>query len=187
MSVDAIDGGGLRTSIQLIIKLNDLNDNVPKLLNNILNVNGLLHNITYTNQTLSASNSNMLVGFIEENSFKWIEPVRLHAVDRDIGKNGAVVYEIIDGDFLIDHFKINEKTHTISLIENMTLDFELLYKLHQEDTRFFSKSLPFLASPILNQDELDINLIVNVHDLGVPELSSKIFIKIVVKVGLFLV
>ena len=177
MSVDAMDGGGLRTSIQLIIKLNDLNDNAPKLLNNIMNANGLL------NSTNNNNFSNFLVGYIEENSLKWHEPIHLQAVDRDIGKNGAIIYEIVDGDFLVDHFKINEKTNMISLRDNLTLDFELLYKLHQEDTRFFSKSLPQLSSLTLNSDEMDINLIINVHDMGLPELSSKIFAKIIVKVS----
>ena len=137
MSVDAIDGGGLRTSIQLIIKLNDMNDNAPKILNNINNANGVLNSTNNNNNF-----SNVIVGFIEENSLKWLEPIHLQAVDRDIGKNGAIIYEIVDGDFLVDHFKIQEKTNMIGLQENVTLDFELLYKLHQEDTRFFSKSLP---------------------------------------------
>ena len=182
MSIDAIDGGGLRTSIQLIIKLNDVNDNVPKLLNSIQNANAFSNSTSNSNNTLGARD-NILVGFIEENSFKWLEPVRLQAVDQDIGRNGAIVYEIVDGDFLVDHFFINEQTNTISLKENMTLDFELLYRLHQEDRRFLAKSLPFLTNLVLNPDESDINLVINAHDLGVPQLSSKIIVKIVVKVN----
>jgi len=39
-----------------------------------------------------------LVGLIEENSFKWTEPIRLQAVDRDYLRNGQVIYEIVDGE-----------------------------------------------------------------------------------------
>ena len=34
MSVDAIDGGGLRKSVQVVIKLRDLNDNAPRFISN---------------------------------------------------------------------------------------------------------------------------------------------------------
>ena len=36
MSVVAVDGGGLRKSVQVVIKLRDVNDNVPKFISNSL-------------------------------------------------------------------------------------------------------------------------------------------------------
>lgn len=105
ISVDAIDSGGLRTSVQIIIKLNDLNDNAPLFLNNLFSLK-ILKNTT-SNKIL---NNNLLVGFIEENSAKWLEPIKLQALDRDIGINSAIVYEIIGGDYLTDYFTIDNKT-----------------------------------------------------------------------------
>ena len=56
MSVDAVDGGGLRTSAKVIVKLEDENDNVPKFL---------------------FPNNNVFTGRIEENSVKWLEKIEL--------------------------------------------------------------------------------------------------------------
>jgi cadherin 23 len=174
MSIDAIDGGGQRTSVQIIIKLNDLNDNAPQFLNNLFSLNG------FTN-TSNISN-NIIVGFIEENSVKWIEPIRLQAVDRDNGLNGEIIYEIIDGDYMKDFFKIDEITNCIALKENMTIDFEELYKMHQQSN--YSSSFPLhkqVNDLIMNTGEIDLNLVINAHDLGFPSLNSKIIAKIIVK------
>ena len=51
-------------------------------------------------------NTDLLVGFIEENSAKWLEPIKLQAFDRDIGLNSVIVYEIVGSDYLVDYFKI---------------------------------------------------------------------------------
>ena len=174
MSVDAIDSAGLRTSVQIIIKLNDLNDNAPQFLNNLFSLNG------FTNAT-NISN-NIIVGFIEENSAKWLEPIRLQAVDRDNGFNGEVIYEIIDGDFMKDFFKIDEMTNFIALKENMTLDFEELYRMRQQNNNSNSLLLPKQVNDlIMNTGEVDLNLIISAHDLGFPSLHSKIIAKIIVK------
>lgn len=174
MSIDAIDGGGQRSSVQIIIKLNDLNDNAPQFLNNLFSLNG------FTNAT-NISN-NIIVGFIEENSAKWLEPIRLQAVDRDNGLNGEVIYEIIDGDFMKDFFKIDEMTNFIALKENMTLDFEELYRMRQQNNNSNSLLLPRQVNDlIMNTGEVDLNLIISAHDLGFPSLHSKIIAKIIVK------
>jgi len=178
MSVDAVDGGGLRTSIQIIVKLNDLNDNAPQFLNNLISLNGLSNS---TNTT----NNNILIGFIEENSSKWIEPIRLQAVDRDIGLNGIVAYDIIDGDYMMNYFKIDRNTNSIVLKENVTLDFEELYKLHHNNksSKPISKAKSYLSNLLLNPGEIDLNLVINAYDLGEPSLSTKIIVKIIVKVS----
>ncbi len=36
---------------------------------------------------------------------------------------------------------------------------------------------------MLNSDEMDINLIINVHNMGEPKLSTKVFAKIIVEVS----
>ena len=110
MSVDAIDGGGLRTSVQIIIKLNDMNDNVPQFLNNLFNMNSFINNTNISN--------NIIFGYIEENSAKWLEPIRLQAVDRDIGLNGEVIYEILNADFMQEYFRIDEVSNYISANRN---------------------------------------------------------------------
>ena len=81
MSVDAIDSAGLRTSVQIIIKLNDLNDNAPQFLNNLFSLNIQKNNSNINNKKIA---NNILVGYIEENSAKWLESIKLQAVDRDI-------------------------------------------------------------------------------------------------------
>jgi hypothetical protein len=178
MSVDAVDGGGLRTSIQIIIKLNDLNDNAPQFLNNLISLNGLSNS---TNTT----NNNILIGFIEENSSKWIEPIRLQAVDRDIGLNGIVAYDIVDGDYMMDYFKIDRNTNSVVLKENMTIDFEELYMLihNNKSSKPISKAKSSLSNLLLNPGEIDLNLVINAYDLGEPSLNTKIIVKIIVKVN----
>ena len=178
MSVDAVDGGGLRTSIQIIIKLNDLNDNAPQFLNNLISLNGLSNS---TNTT----NNNILIGFIEENSSKWIEPIRLQAVDRDIGLNGIMAYDIVDGDYMMDYFKIDRNTNSVVLKENMTIDFEELYMLihNNKSSKPISKAKSSLSNLLLNPGEIDLNLVINAYDLGEPSLNTKIIVKIIVKVN----
>ena len=178
MSVDAVDGGGLRTSIQIIIKLNDLNDNAPQFLNNLISLNGLSNS---TNTT----NNNILIGFIEENSSKWIEPIRLQAVDRDIGLNAIVAYDIVDGDYMMDYFKIDRNTNSVVLKENMTIDFEELYMLihNNKSSKPISKAKSSLSNLLLNPGEIDLNLVINAYDLGEPSLNTKIIVKIIVKVN----
>lgn len=183
ISVDAIDSGGLRTSVQVIIKLNDLNDNAPQFLNNMFSLN-LLKN----NSNNKIVNNNMLVGFIEENSAKWLESIKLQAVDRDIGLNSAIVYEIIGADYLADYFTIDNKTNTIVLKDDdKMLDFEELLEMHSMKTYLSTKSsiLNELSynKIVLNPGEIDINLVVVARDLGKPSLSSKIMAKIIVKVN----
>ncbi|CAF0900840.1 unnamed protein product [Brachionus calyciflorus] len=166
MSVEAIDGGGLRTSVQLIIKLNDLNDNAPQFTNNLKN---------------KIDSNNYLIAWIEENSSKWLEQVKIQAFDRDKGKNGMIEYEIIEGDCFKDYFTINNKTQKIELKDNLTLDFEQIFYYKQKNY-FHSKTMPNQYSNfVLNPGEIDINLIIQAKDLGTPSLSSNIIVKIVIK------
>lgn len=181
MSVDAIDGGGLRTSAQLIIKLNDLNDNYPQFTNNLFSLNGLSN----SNQKLNQNKSNILIGYIEENSAIWQESIKLQALDRDIGLNGVIEYEIIDGECFKEYFQIENKTNKIVLKKNLTLDFEEIYRIKQK-TNFEVNSITGPISNdihnlVLNPGEIDINLVVIARDLGVPSLSSRITAKIIVK------
>jgi hypothetical protein len=173
LSVEAIDGGGLRTSVQVIIKLNDLNDNRPQFFNNILDkMTGMQHNESNLN--------NILIGYIQENSQQWIQSIKLQASDRDTGPNGAIKYEIVDGDFFVDYFEIN--MNTIVLKANLTLDFEELYQLKQENKNKAERIVTSSSfSSLINSGEIDLNLIVRVKDQGSPSLSSDIIAKIIVK------
>jgi len=170
LSVEAIDGGGLRTSVQVIIKLNDVNDNRPQFFHNLLE-----------KMTDKESNSNsILIGYIQENTQQWIQPIRLQATDRDVGQNAAIKYEIVDGDFFVDYFDID--MNTIVLKANLTLDFEELYQLKQENKHQAERIAPSSSlSSIINQGEIDLNLLIRVKDQGSPSLSSDIVAKIIVK------
>lgn len=167
MNIEAIDGGGLRTSVQLIIKLNDVNDNSPEF------VHGMK---SKSNET------NFLVGWIDENSSKWLESVKVKALDRDIGKNGQVVYEIIEGDCFKEYFDINNNSQIIELKSNITLDFEQIYYYKQKNNLQLKSLDNQIPNFVINPGEIDINLIIEARDLGVPTLSSKILVKIIVKV-----
>lgn len=173
LSVEAIDGGGLRTSVQVIVKLNDLNDNRPQFFNNLLDkMAGLQHNESNLN--------NMLIGYIHENSQQWIQPIKLQATDRDMGPNAAIKYEIVDGDFFVDYFEIN--MNMIVLKANLTLDFEELYQLKQENRHQAERiATSSSLSSLINAGEIDLNLLVRVKDQGSPSLSSDIVAKIIVK------
>jgi hypothetical protein len=174
MNVDAIDGGGLRTSVQLIIKLDDVNDNRPRFISNLYNVEHF-HLSTIENTT------NTLIGFIEENTNVWFEPIRLQAFDRDIGVNGQIEFEISsdEGDLPLfkGYFHIDNKTNTVVLNTNKTLDFEEIVFLKK------NHSLP--NQLVLNPGEVEINLVILVRDFGSPSLSSKINARIIVKVFIY--
>ena len=179
MNVDAIDGGFLRTSVQVIVKLNDLNDNPPLFVNNVPSSFALKKKKT-TNSSYS------LIGVIEENSSKWIEPIRLQALDQDLDFNSQIVYEIVESDFLVDYFAIDAKTNFVVLKEGQQLDFEKISQLHSMKNLFKIQS-PIVSDStvdeyILASDEIDINLIVKAKDLGTPSLYSLIAAKIIVKV-----
>lgn len=201
LSIDAMDGGGSQTSVQAIIKLNDLNDNVPQFLSNLFNLATRTSTIGFIdddhqNNALKSSfisGDNILIGFIEENSREWIEPIKLIAYDRDIGLNGQFKFEIVDGDYLVDYFAIDPSTSQIVLIANRTMDFEEIFKLkalyasRKNENRGGKKGVRQLENiPMdkfaLSAGEIEINLVVRVHDLGQPSLSSKIIAKIIVKV-----
>jgi len=159
LSVDAIDSAGLRTSVQIIIKLNDLNDNAPQFLNNLFSFNIQKNNSNINNKKIA---NNLLVGYIEENSAKWLESIKLQAVDRDIGINSMISYEIIGGDYLTDYFKIDNKTNTIVLKdENKLLDYEEIYEMHSMKNYLNVKSSILsdygFDTVELNSDEIDIN------------------------------
>ncbi len=158
LSVDAVDGGGLKTSAKIIIKLNDMNDNTP--------------------QFVYSNNNNFFTGLVEENSIKWLENVKLQSLDYDIGLNGAVDYTIIDGD-CIDKFTIDKKTNKLVIKENHTFDFEELYELKKAKRLFDVNEVEND-----NNDELNLHLVIMVRDLGTPRLSSKTIVKIIVKVSL---
>jgi hypothetical protein len=172
----------LRTSVQIIIKLNDLNDNAPQFLNNNFGLNLLKNNSNY-----NILNNNFLVGYIEENSPKWLESIKLQAVDRDVGLNSVIVYEIVESDYLWDFFTIDNKTNTIVLRDDKKmLDFEELLEMHSMKSYLSTKSSMSGYSfnkIMLNPGEIDINLILIARDMGKPSLSSKIMAKIIVKVN----
>lgn len=127
-----------------------------------------------------------IVGLIEENTSKWTEPIRLQAIDRDNSKNGQVIYEIIDGDYLTDLFMIDTKTNTIQLAPGKTLDFEELVELHTMQ-KLLKRRSSFLDPMItyddilLAYDEIDLNLVIKAQDLGEPALHSVIVAKVIVK------
>ena len=156
LSVDAIDGGGLRTSAKVIVKLNDLNDNAP--------------------QFVYPNSNNFFTGLIEENSNKWLESPKLQSIDNDIDMNGAVYYMIVDGD-CVEKLEIDKKTNKIVLKKNQTFDFEELYELRKA-RRLFDFGL---ASNNLQNDEIHLHLVVMVKNFGTPALSSKTIVKIIVK------
>lgn len=158
LSVDAIDGGGLRSTAKVIVKLNDLNDNPPQ--------------FVYSNA------NNFFTGLIEENSIKWLENVKLQSFDHDIGMNGAVVYKIVDGD-CIDKFSIDKKTNKLVLRENVTLDFEELYELKKSKKLFGSDD--FANNTETPNDEIHLHLIVLVRDLGFPSQMTRTVVRIIVK------
>jgi hypothetical protein len=170
MSVDAVDGAGLRTSVQVVIKLSDVNDNTPQFVINNMN-NNLINLYSLKNET------KFLIGYIEENSDKWIESVRFQAVDRDIELNAKINYSIEDADYKFSsYFEIDPETRFLKLRKGKTLDFEGIYGLKQREMKFADRQL------MMNPGEIDLNLIVMAEDLGVPSLSSKINVKIIIKV-----
>jgi hypothetical protein len=172
MSVDAVDGAGMRSSVQVVVKLNDVNDNTPQFVINNIN-NNLLNLYSLKNET------KFLIGYIEENSERWIEQVRLQAVDRDAELNAKIVYSIASAEFnFADYFDIDNATSLLTLRRGRTLDFEEIYRLKQGSTgRSLDRQL------VLSPGEIDLNLIVMAEDMGTPRLSSTINVKIIVKVG----
>ena len=174
MSVDAVDGGGLRKSVQIVIKLKDLNDNYPQFVMSSIAKN-------------KAANNLSLIGVIDENSSKWIEPIRLLAIDKDDKNNGDIVFEIIDGDFLVDRFTIDNKTNSLVLKKGKTLDFEEIVEL-KKMKKFLKKRTTFIEAIsydefLLAYDEIDINLVLRASDLGDPKLGTVIVAKVIVKVS----
>ena len=176
MSVDAVDGAGLRTSVQLVVKLVDVNDNAPQFIinsNNLLSGGGLY--------SLKNETTKFLIGCIEENSAnKWIESVRLLAVDRDAGPNGAVEYEIAHVEFgLVGLFEINNESSFLQLREGQSLDFERLRELARHNRTTAAAAAAETLS--LNAGEVDLNLVVLAKDLGNPSLSSSVNVKVIVR------
>lgn len=174
MSVDAVDGGGLRKSVQIVIRLNDVNDNNPQFIMSSIAKN-------------KAANNLSLIGVINENSAKWIEPIRLIAVDSDDKKNGEIVYEIIDGDFLVDRFAIDNKTNSVVLKHGQTLDFEEIVEL-KKMKKYLKKRTTLIEAItydefLLAYDEIDINLVLRASDMGEPALGTVIVAKVIVKVS----
>lgn len=183
MNVEATDGGGLRTSVQLVIKLNDVNDNRPQFISNLYSSSSVFppllstSSIDYSGEINDqpASQYHTLIGFIEENTEKWFEPIRLQAFDRDLGLNGMIEFEIdaSSSSEFADYFRVNEATKCVDLKPNVTLDFEEIVR-----RRFNSSTNPQLANP----GEVDIDLVIVARDLGIPSLSSKINARVIVKV-----
>jgi hypothetical protein len=183
MNVEATDGGGLRTSVQLVIKLNDVNDNRPQFISNLYSSSSVFppllstSSIDYSGEINDqpASQYHTLIGFIEENTEKWFEPIRLQAFDRDLGLNGMIEFEIdtSSSSEFADYFQVNEATKCVDLKANMTLDFEEIVR-----RRFNSSTTTQLANP----GEVDIDLVIVARDLGIPSLSSKINARVIVKV-----
>jgi hypothetical protein len=178
MTIDATDGGGLTASVQLIIKLNDLNDNEPQFLNTILDNKISFNNITTTptiinNLHFNNNEKSSIYGYIEENTNSWLMPIRLEAIDKDIGNNGIISFNIIGGDKYASAFTINNKTNHIVLKPNRTLDFE---EIHQ-----YKRDNQMKKNPNLNRDEIDINIVVMATDMGNPSLDSIAFVTIIVK------
>jgi hypothetical protein len=175
MNAEAIDGPGLRTSTQIIVKLLDTNDNAPQFIMNNNNQQNFNLNILNTKN----QSSKFLLGYIEENSQdKWIECVRLHATDRDSDLNGQIVYEVLDSDFNFkSYFEIENGTNRIKLVNNKSLDFEEIRALKYSNS---SKHVTNIRIK-LNPGEIDLNLIVIAKDMGQPSLNSTMLVKIIVK------
>lgn len=172
MNVEATDGGGLRTSVQLIVKLDDVNDNRPQFISNLYSSSSFPPQPAPT-QDPSLYFHHTLIGFIEENAHKWFEPIRLQAFDRDLGLNGLVEYEIESSnasDPFAGYFTINNITKCVDLKPNVTLDFEHIVAGRN-------------ATEVLgNPGEVNIDLVIVARDFGRPSLSSKINARVVVKV-----
>ena len=96
-----------------------------------------------------------------------------------------VAYDIVDGDYMVEYFKIDRNTNSVVLKENMTIDFEELFRLHHNNksSKPISKAKSSLSNLLLNPGEIDLNLVINAYDLGEPSLSTKIIVKIIVKVN----
>jgi hypothetical protein len=97
LTLEAQDGGGLRTLVQLGIKLLDVNDNPPQIMRSEYE------------------------GFISENAAALDRPVTIEATDADLVPNNAISFSIFDGDPL-ENFTINSNTGRISV--RNPLDYE---------------------------------------------------------------
>lgn len=201
MNVEATDGGGLRTSVQLVIKLDDVNDNRPQFISNLFTsaasssasppiqqtYSGSLRGVSGKNSQIMTSNEfgtiyhHTLIGFIEENTDKWFEPIRLQAFDRDLGLNGLIEYEIDESltasEPFVNYFRINNVTKCVELKPNRTLDFEEIVKAKN------GRNEIMLNNPL--PGEVSIDLIVIARDFGRPSLTSKINARVIVKVIIF--
>lgn len=206
MNVEATDGGGLRTSVQLVVKLDDVNDNRPQFISNLFpspssssssssllmllpsssveTPIGLSRSSNDQHHIKNNDNLPTLIGFIEENTDKWFEPIRLQAIDRDLGLNGLVEYEIDEtetpNDPFVAYFRINNVTKCVELKPNRTLDYEEI--VHVKKSRSGSIS-NMTFGMLLNPGEVSIDLVVVARDLGRPSLSSKINARVIVKVN----
>lgn len=179
MSVDAYDGPGLRTSIQLVVKLTDINDNRPQFIfNNNQNSAGL------KTSSMNSTDGKYLIGYIEENAAKWIECVRLQATDRDIDLNGQIEYQVESAEFYFkEYFEITNEnsTYYLRLKMNRVLDFEEIYELKKKSL-LLNQTRSTKRSMILNPGEIDLNIVVVAQDMGTPSLSSRLNVKVIVKV-----
>lgn len=167
MHVEATDGGGLRTGAQLVVKLDDVNDNRPQFINS-------LYSSTSLSPTLRSQQpqQNILIGYIEENTNKWLESIRLQAFDRDLGLNSQIEFEIEADEPFRHLFRVNNVTKCVELANSDDcLDFENIVRLKGN----FSHWLP--------ASEIDIDLVIKARDLGTPSLSSEIKARVIVKVG----
>ncbi|XP_067884883.1 cadherin-related family member 2-like [Heterodontus francisci] len=92
VTLQARDGGGLATNVQIEVFISDANDEVP------------------------VFQRNSYIGFIKENVIKKV--VRVQAFDRDQedSPNSKVTYRIIEGD-LAKYFTINSSTGIISVVK----------------------------------------------------------------------
>ncbi|XP_072371962.1 cadherin-related family member 2-like isoform X2 [Scyliorhinus torazame] len=92
VTLQARDGGGLSTNVQIEVSISDANDEVPVFQRN-----------SYT-------------GFIKENVVKNIVQVQAFDKDQEDSPNSQVTYRIIDGD-PAEYFTINSSTGIISVVE----------------------------------------------------------------------
>ncbi|XP_038661616.1 cadherin-related family member 2-like isoform X3 [Scyliorhinus canicula] len=92
VTLQAKDGGGLSTNVQIEVSISDANDEVPVFQQN-----------SYT-------------GFIKENVIKNIVQVQAFDKDQEDSPNSQVTYRIIDGD-PAEYFTINSSTGIISVVE----------------------------------------------------------------------
>ena len=189
MSVEAVDGGGLRSNARLCVKLVDVNDNAPRFV--IAAAAAAAANVNNNAGSRSSGvkpSTSTPVGVIEENSHDgWLSAVELRAVDMDAGANGRVVYQIVHADLVpVEWFVVepssNASSSIIRLADGVTLDFEAIVSQRKENTTLASANSVVAEQTPTRDGEVAVHLVAMARDLGSPSLNTTIRVTIIVKV-----